>query len=209
LTLHAAVARRRLGGARWGEGARVVAEVDALLAAQDLRAPERYARLYLPEVTSRSSFVRPAQNAVPTHAVKSDTPWLEDDAIARKLIGVLEGPVNFLFYLASRSGLAVARAAGLRVSDQWFIDEGMHHPRSVLVRRLAQGRQEGRGQGEEEPAPEDCVEFIEQCWEHAVPALVGSKTVTIKGEGHRVVDALELSCRDRIRGDDEQIHQHP
>jgi hypothetical protein len=52
MTLHAAVARRRLGELAGGaEGAHVIAEVDALLAAQDIRAPERFARLYMPEVT--------------------------------------------------------------------------------------------------------------------------------------------------------------
>ena len=50
MILHAAVARRRLGELAGGaEGARMIAEVDALLAAQDIRAPERFARLYLPE----------------------------------------------------------------------------------------------------------------------------------------------------------------
>ena len=52
MPLHAAMARRRLGELAGGaDGARVVAEVDALLAAQDVRAPERFAQLYLPEVT--------------------------------------------------------------------------------------------------------------------------------------------------------------
>lgn len=52
MTVHAAVARRRLGELAGGtEGSRRIAEVDALLVAQDIRAPERFARLYLPEVT--------------------------------------------------------------------------------------------------------------------------------------------------------------
>jgi hypothetical protein len=37
--------------------------------------------------------------------VKSDTPWLEDEVIARKLIAEFEEPINFMFYLANRSGL--------------------------------------------------------------------------------------------------------
>jgi len=41
----------------------------------------------------------------PLQTVKSDTPWLDDDAIVRKLIGDLEEPINFMFYLCNRSGL--------------------------------------------------------------------------------------------------------
>ncbi len=41
----------------------------------------------------------------PTRTVKSDTPWLDDDAIVRKLIADLRVPVSFMFYLCNRSGL--------------------------------------------------------------------------------------------------------
>jgi len=51
----------------------------------------------------------------PTQTVKSDTPWLEDDVIVRKLIAELEEPINFMFYLANRSGLRTGEAAGLRI----------------------------------------------------------------------------------------------
>jgi len=51
MSLHAALARRRLGERDGGAaGARVVAEADAWLAAQGVRAPERLARLFMPEV---------------------------------------------------------------------------------------------------------------------------------------------------------------
>jgi hypothetical protein len=52
MVVHAAVVRRRLGELTGGDqGARVIAEVDALLAAQGVRAPGRFARFYMPEVT--------------------------------------------------------------------------------------------------------------------------------------------------------------
>jgi hypothetical protein len=52
MVTHAAVVRRRLGELTGGDqGARVIAEVDALLANQGIRAPERFARFYMPEVT--------------------------------------------------------------------------------------------------------------------------------------------------------------
>jgi hypothetical protein len=51
MSLHATLARRRLGELAGGAGgAREVAAADAWLAAQDVRAPERLARLYMPEV---------------------------------------------------------------------------------------------------------------------------------------------------------------
>ena len=42
----------------------------------------------------------------PTQTVKSDTRWIDDDAIVRKLIADLEQPINFMFYLGNRSGSA-------------------------------------------------------------------------------------------------------
>jgi hypothetical protein len=51
MILHATLAQRRLGELAGGaDGARRVAAADAWLAAQDVRAPERLARLYVPEV---------------------------------------------------------------------------------------------------------------------------------------------------------------
>ena len=51
MNLHATLARRRVGELASGaEGARIIAEADAWLAAQEVRAPERLARMYVPEV---------------------------------------------------------------------------------------------------------------------------------------------------------------
>jgi eukaryotic-like serine/threonine-protein kinase len=51
MNLHATLARRRVGELAGGaEGARILAEADAWLAAQEVRAPERPARMYVPEV---------------------------------------------------------------------------------------------------------------------------------------------------------------
>jgi len=51
MSLHATLAQRRLGELTGGaEGARAVAEADAWLAAQGVRAPARLARLFMPEV---------------------------------------------------------------------------------------------------------------------------------------------------------------
>ncbi|HWO25319.1 MAG TPA: AAA family ATPase [Kofleriaceae bacterium] len=51
MSCHATLARRRVGELAGGsEGARMIAEADAWLLAQDVRAPERLARVYMPEV---------------------------------------------------------------------------------------------------------------------------------------------------------------
>jgi hypothetical protein len=51
MMLYATLARRRLGELDGGtEGARAIAEADAWLTAQGARAPERLARIYMPEV---------------------------------------------------------------------------------------------------------------------------------------------------------------
>jgi hypothetical protein len=51
MSLHATLARRRVGELAGGpEGARAIAEADAWLAAQGVRAPERMARLFMPDV---------------------------------------------------------------------------------------------------------------------------------------------------------------
>jgi hypothetical protein len=50
------VTRRRLGELVGGpEGAREIAEADAWMASQGVRAPERLARLFLPMLSTRES----------------------------------------------------------------------------------------------------------------------------------------------------------
>jgi eukaryotic-like serine/threonine-protein kinase len=54
MDLHATLARRRLGELTGGAaGARAIAEADAWLAGQGVRAPERLARVFMPEVQPR------------------------------------------------------------------------------------------------------------------------------------------------------------
>jgi len=93
----------------------------------------------------------------PTQAVKSDTPWLEDDDIARKLIAALDEPVNFMFYLANRSGLRTGEAAGLRMSDLSFVDEGIIRVRFSYDGPLKEDKK-GEGKVKWVPAPEDCAQ---------------------------------------------------
>jgi integrase len=95
----------------------------------------------------------------PTQTVKSDTPWIDDDAIVRKLIADLEEPINFMFYLCNRSGLRTGEAAGLRMSDMAFVAEGLIRVRFSYDGPLKEDKK-GAGKVKWVPAPEDCAEFL-------------------------------------------------
>jgi integrase len=95
----------------------------------------------------------------PTQSVKSDTPWLNDDAIVRKLINALEEPINFMFYLCNRSGLRTGEAAGLRMSDMDFLDEGIIRVRFSYDGPLKEDKK-SEGKVKWVPAPEDIGEFL-------------------------------------------------
>ncbi len=95
----------------------------------------------------------------PTQTVKSDTPWLADDAIVRKLIADLEEPINFMFYLCNRSGLRTGEAAGLRMSDMDFVGEGIIRVRFSYDGPLKEDKK-GEGKVKWVPAPEDIKEFL-------------------------------------------------
>ena len=95
----------------------------------------------------------------PTQAVKSDTPWLNDDAIVRKLIADLEEPINFMFYLCNRSGLRTGEAAGLRMADLSYIDEGSLRVRFSFDGPLKEDKK-STGKVKWVPAPEDCAAFL-------------------------------------------------
>lgn len=95
----------------------------------------------------------------PSQGVKTDRRWLDDDAIVRKLIADLEEPINFMFYLANRSGLRTGEAAGLRMSDLAFLDEGIISVRFSYDGPLKEDKK-GDGKVKWVPAPEDCTEFL-------------------------------------------------
>ena len=94
----------------------------------------------------------------PSQSVKSDTPWLADDAIVRKLIDDLEEPISFMFYLCNRSGLRTAKQRA-SVSDMDFIEEGVLRVRFSYDGPLKEDKK-GEGKVKWVPAPEDCEEFL-------------------------------------------------
>lgn len=95
----------------------------------------------------------------PTQCVNSDTPWLDDHAIVRKLMNDLEEPISFMFYLCNRSGLRTGDAAGLRMSDMAFVDGGLIRVRFSYDGALKENKK-GEGKVKRVPAPEDCAEFL-------------------------------------------------
>ncbi len=95
----------------------------------------------------------------PTSAVKSDTPWLDDDAVVRRLVAALEEPINYMFYLCNRSGLRTGEGAGLRMSDLGFVDEGLLRVRYSYDGPLKEDKK-GEGKVKWVPAPEDCAALL-------------------------------------------------
>jgi integrase len=59
----------------------------------------------------------------PRQTAKAELPWIDDDAIVRKLIRALLEPYNLMFYIGNRSGLRLGEIIGLRMSDLDFADD--------------------------------------------------------------------------------------
>src|SRR5262249_50886030 len=76
----------------------------------------------------------------PQQSTKTDVPWLEDDAIVRKLIGKLKEPIGLMFYLGNRSGLRTGEICGLRMADFGFLDEGVIRVRYSYRRPLKEDK---------------------------------------------------------------------
>ena len=91
----------------------------------------------------------------PQQATKGDAPWLDDDAIVRKLIAAMPEAIGLMFYLGNRSGLRTGEAAGLRMANLDQMHEG-----HVVVRYTYDGgflKEDKRcsGLSKYAPAPDD------------------------------------------------------
>lgn len=86
----------------------------------------------------------------PQEVQRRDTPWLDDDAIVRKLFHALPEPFNLMFYLGNRSGLRLGEIVGLRMSDMDQLAQG-----SIRVRFSHEGplKEDKRQQGKMKWAP--------------------------------------------------------
>lgn len=95
----------------------------------------------------------------PHQAAKTDVPWIDDDALVRKLIAELPSPVNMMFYLGNRSGLRTGEICGLRVSDLSFLGEGVIRVRFSYEGPLKEDKG-GKGKAKFVPAATDTAAVI-------------------------------------------------
>lgn len=92
----------------------------------------------------------------PRQAAKtSDMPWIEDDAIVRRIMGALKRPADLAFYLGNRSGLRVGELCGLRMSDLAELEHGRIRVRFSYESCLKEDKGEGTGKTKWVPAPID------------------------------------------------------
>lgn len=95
----------------------------------------------------------------PQQEVKSDTPWLDDDDLVRKIVVALPEPIDYMFYLGNRSGLRMGESSGLRMSDFDFLDEGVIRVRFSYDGHLKEDKKRV-GKLKWVPAPDDCEAFL-------------------------------------------------
>jgi integrase len=95
----------------------------------------------------------------PQQPHKRDTPWLDDDAIVRRIIHALPEPVGLMFYLGNRSGLRTGELAGLRMADLDGLAEGAVRVRFSYAGPLKEDKA-GIGKVKWAPAPDDAPAFL-------------------------------------------------
>jgi integrase len=90
----------------------------------------------------------------PQETPKKDAPWIDSDAVVRKIFNKLTNPVHLMFYLANRSGLRTGEVCGLRLSDLGFLAEGVIRARYSYNNPLKEDRT-GTGKVKWVPAADD------------------------------------------------------
>lgn len=95
----------------------------------------------------------------PQQPHKRDTPWLDDDAIVRRIIHALPEPVGLMFYLGNRSGLRTGEIAGLRMADLEGLADGAIRVRFSYDGPLKEDKA-GIGKVKWAPAPDDAPAFL-------------------------------------------------
>ena len=88
-----------------------------------------------------------------------DVPWLEDDSLVPALLGQLNPVVGLMFYLGNRSGLRTGEAAGLRMSDLDFLQEGVIRVRFSWDGPLKEDK-DGSGKLKWVPAAFDAIKVL-------------------------------------------------
>jgi integrase len=83
-------------------------------------------------------------------------PWIDDDAIVRRIMGALKRPADLMFYLGNRSGLRVGEICGLRMSDLAELEQGRIRVRFSYDSCLKEDKgASGTGKTKWAPAPDD------------------------------------------------------
>lgn len=99
------------------------------------------------------------QGSRPRAAAKTIQPWLDDDAMVRKIIQELPEPIHYMFYLGNRSGLRTGEICGLRMSDFEYLDEGVIRVRHSYDGPLKEDKNL-EGKTKWVPAADDCDSFL-------------------------------------------------
>jgi integrase len=102
------------------------------------------------------------QGRRPQQAQKRDVPWLEDEALVRKLMNDLPEPVDLMFYLGNRSGPRTGEIVGLRMADMGYLDEGVIRVRFSYGGPLKEDKK-GTGKVKWVPAADD-AEAVLRPW---------------------------------------------
>lgn len=90
----------------------------------------------------------------PQHAPKRNVPWLEDDAVAARLMAHLPEAIGLMFYVGTMSGLRLGELAGLRLSDLESLADGAIRVRHSYTGPLKEDKN-GAGKVKWAPAPDD------------------------------------------------------
>ena len=99
------------------------------------------------------------QGRRPRQAAKTVQPWIDDDAVVRKIIEGLPDPIDKMFYLGNRSGLRTGEICGLRLSDFEYLDEGVIRVRYSYDGPLKEDKNL-EGKTKWVPAADDCEAFL-------------------------------------------------
>lgn len=99
------------------------------------------------------------QGRRPRQAAKTVQPWIDDDAVVRKIITGLPDPIDKMFYLGNRSGLRTGEICGLRMSDFGYLSEGVIRVRYSYDGPLKEDKNL-EGKTKWVPAADDCENFL-------------------------------------------------
>jgi integrase len=95
----------------------------------------------------------------PSAKRQKEIPWLEDDAKIPAIMSGLGHDLGLVFYLARFSGLREGEAAGLRISDMDFLNEGLVRVRYSFDGELKESK-DGSKPVKWAPAPIDAADVL-------------------------------------------------